>query len=48
MVIIFLIFSNSPVMMIEELGIMPKEGEESAWKGAMVTFGAFMILGILI
>jgi len=33
------------VMMIEELGIMPKEVGGEAWKSGLITFGAFMILG---
>jgi len=33
------------VMMIEELEIMPTESEGSAWKGALVTFFAFIVLG---
>lgn len=42
------ITSNSLVMMIEELGIMPKEDGEAAWKGALITFGSFMVLGNLL
>lgn len=33
------------VMMVEELGIMPAEAASSPWKGALITFGAFMALG---
>jgi hypothetical protein len=33
------------IMMIEELGIMPAEAESSPWKGALITFGAFFLLG---
>jgi len=33
------------VMMIEELRMSPAENEGGAWKGALVTFGAFMVLG---
>jgi len=33
------------VMMVEELGIMPKEVGTEAWKGGLITFGSFMILG---
>jgi hypothetical protein len=32
-------------MMIEELGILPKEAGSEAWKGALITFGAFIVLG---
>ncbi len=43
----FLIYALTQfaVMMIEELGIMPKESEGDAWKGALITFGAFLVLG---
>ena len=32
-------------MLIEELGIMPSEVKESAWKSALITFGAFLVSG---
>jgi len=33
------------IMMIEELGMMPAEAGGSAWKGAIATFFAFILLG---
>jgi len=33
------------VMMIEELGILPEESGKEAWKGALITFASFIILG---
>lgn len=35
------------IMMIEELGLMPEEAGKSAWKGALITFGAFIVLGAI-
>jgi VIT1/CCC1 family predicted Fe2+/Mn2+ transporter len=33
------------VMMVEELGIMPKDEEGGAIKGALITFASFVLLG---
>jgi len=33
------------VMMIEELGMIPVEASSSAWKSALITFAAFVVLG---
>jgi len=47
--IVDLLFQTKPafldIMMIEELGLMPEEAGKSAWKGALITFAAFIVLG---
>jgi len=49
--VVELLYQTKPafldIMMIEELGLMPEEAGKSAWKSALITFGAFIILGAI-
>jgi len=49
--VVELLYQTKPafldIMMIEELGLMPEEAGKSAWKSALITFAAFIVLGAI-